>query len=423
VLLIDASLHSTSNKTVQDLSAGKWVDEVLPIIAASNSEGQMIQSVWTNGLHMPSATISTELGRVATGSAQAYQQAVHLKPPAEMQGAAGLLEACLLSRSQGAAELRKSMVSFLTVSAKTAPQSSPTTTPLLPATTTTTPVAATTPSAATTVVGGAIVGGTAGAAAGSTTVVPASTVPPPTTTTTVPVTTTTAPSGYGTAIAASPEVSATAASIATAANDIKVGDQAYKLFLSTVGERMPPSQWLADPAPYNTTSAEIFLTTLHNAVAATQVNEVRIFSVNTLPAPVSEQAGVQVLPQSTFMYTTIVVADTGNQPATGLTVTAAISPVGLGAASVRDFVDLQPGQSHTIQQLGPLAPPQGVPVTVTVTVTPPAGSPVPATSRTLVIEMPTPNSTPTTSSTTSTTAPASLTSPTVPGGATTVPGG
>ncbi|HMC39678.1 MAG TPA: hypothetical protein VKI19_08450, partial [Acidimicrobiales bacterium] len=66
------------------------------------------------------------------------------------------------------------------------------------------------------------------------------------------------------------------------------------------------------------------------------------------------------------------------------------APPGHGTSSVRDFVNLGVGQAYSIVGLGPLNPPQGVPVTLTVTVSPPAGSLIPPVSQPIVFQMPAP---------------------------------
>ena len=94
-----------------------------------------------------------------------------------------------------------------------------------------------------------------------------------------------------------------------------------------------------------------------------------------------------MLPNSSTLAVTVVVADTGNQPEKDLTVTAAIATTGT-SSSVRDFIDLTPGQARTVSQMGPLNPPQGVPVTLTVSVKPAAGSDTPPVSKSLTFLMP-----------------------------------
>ena len=396
VLLVDASLHSRSTKPIDDLAAGAWTDRILPIVAVSTAEGRVVAGVWTLGLKVPPASTVAQIDQVAQGSAQAYQEAVHLRPPAALAGAAGLLEASLLSRSQAAASLDRAMKGFLLATAQNPP-----------------PVSTTT---STTVVPG---GSLSGAAPPPSAPTAAAAGAPPAAASQATTTTSTVPSPSAVEPPVSAQVAAAAAAVQSAGDDMQVGDQAYRLFEQTMAGKVPPSRWLADATPYQTANAEIFLASFQNSIATAQIDEVRLYSVSTTPSPVSVQNGVQILPQASQLLVTVVVANTGNRPAPGLTVTASISPVGSGAGSVRDFVDLQPGQVHAIVGMGPVAPPQGVPVTLTIAITPPKGSALPAVSKTLVFEMPTANFTPTTSTTSTTVAaPASATVPptTAPGG-------
>jgi hypothetical protein len=325
VLLIDASLHSRSVTTAEDLAAGTWLDRVLPVIATSTAEGQQLDQLWANGLHLSGPTISGQLQQLTAGSAAAYQDVIKLRPPDILAGQSGLLEACLLARSEATATLQAAFSPIVTASSSASP--------------------------------------------------------------------------------ATAEQNAIAA-IHTAGNDLQVGDQAYAMFDRTmpasVGVRMPSSAWVADSSPYQTQTAQVFLTTLQNEVVPTPVHELKIYSATTTPAPVSLQGGVEVLPDATTMDVTVVVADVGNQPESNLTVTAAISPPTSGSSSVRDFVNLVPGQAYTIDGMGPLNPPQGTGFTLVITVTPPAGSATHPITQSIALEMPAPPP-----STTTTTTPAS----------------
>src|SRR6516165_1764243 len=109
VLLIDAALQSRSPGPGQQLKAGAWVDRVLPIVTTSTAEGQQIAGIWNNGLQTAPSSLSAQLDQIAAGSAHAYQQMVALHPPSNVAGAAGLLEASLLTRSQAASALRAAL--------------------------------------------------------------------------------------------------------------------------------------------------------------------------------------------------------------------------------------------------------------------------------------------------------------------------
>lgn len=357
ILLVDASLHSRSSGPGQQLAAGAWIDRVIPIVTTSNEEGQELAGLWANGLRLQPATIDSSLQRLATGAASDYSALLKLRPPTLLTGPAGLLETSLYARRQAVAALRGAFQS-----------------PAAPA---------------------------ASASA--------------TTTTTAASSTSSGTGGPGSEAAA-------VEAIQTAGNYLQVGDQAYQLFSSSmpksVGVTMPGSVWLADAAPYQPQRAQIFLASLQSAASTTPVHQVKIYSVTTSPGPVSGSGAVEVLPDASAITVTIVLADVGNQPEPNLTVTAAISPSGAGSRSVRDFVSLQPGQAHTIAGLGPLDPPQGPQVTMTITVTPPAGSTTPVVTQTVVFSMPAPPPPSTTTSTTvrGSTSSTSTASTTKPGG-------
>jgi len=323
VLLIAASLQSRSPGPGEQLATGAWIDRVLPIVTTSTEEGQQLATIWTNGLQTPASALAAQLDQVASGASHAYQEVVTLHPPVTLLGAAGLLEACLLVRSQAATAIRNALDPVL-------------------------------------------LDGSVRAGAGVVT------------------------------------------AVQTAGNDMQLGDQAYQLFtqnLPKVGVTMPSSTWAGNSGAYQPNAVAVFLSSLQNARSATPVHEIKIYEVTTSPAAETNQGAVRVLPDASTMSVTVVVADIGNQPEKGLTVTASISPGG-SSSSVRDFVDLVPGQADSIVGMGPLTPPEGVTVTLTVTVTPPAGSPTSPAFDTQEFMMPAPAPT----TTTTTISPSSSTS-------------
>ena len=362
ILLIDASLKSRSPAPRQQLAAGTWVDRVLPVIASSTEEGQVIAGIWANGLKTSGPTLAASINSVAAGAAKDYQSVVALHPPDSLLGPAGLLEASLLARSEAASDLQKALIATLGSAAGQGPPASGAT-----------PGATTSTTAVTAAAGGSTPGST---------------------------TTTTAPP-----VGAPP--SAEVPLVSTAGSEIQVGDSAYSLFVNSVpaslGIHMPASAWATDLTPYSPPSAQVFLASLQTAMVTTPVHQLKVLGVTLTPAPVSTNGTVEVLPDATAVTATIVIADTGNQPESNLTVTAAISPASSGTSSVRDFVSLQAGQAYTITGLGPLDPPQGPTVTLTVTVAPPAGSPTPPATSTVAFSMPAP---PPPTTTTTTTVPA-----------------
>jgi hypothetical protein len=320
VLLINASLQSRSQGPGQQLAAGAWVDRILPIITASNEQGNQVAAIWSNGAEVPGATLLAELGQTATAAETSYKQAVNLRPPADVAGPSGLLEAALYMRNKAINLLKTALQPILTGQVTTAAVS---------------------------------------------------------------------PAGI------SPTV---LSAIQSVGDDLKIGDLAYQSFLESLpklGVNIPPSAWGSNLDPYQPGPAQVFLTTLQNAQSVAPVHEIKIYSVTTSPPAVSRSGGVELLPDQLSILVTVVIADVGNQPEKGLTVTASIAPA-TTSSSVRVFEDLTPGQSYSIVGMGPLGPPQGVPVTLTLTVTPGAGSPAQPVTKTLVFEMPSPNTAPST---------------------------
>jgi hypothetical protein len=323
VLLIDASLHSRSPGPDNQLATGAWVDRALPLMTASTEEGRQLAAIWSDGLHLPAASLSLQLDQISSNAAAAYRQAAALRPPDNLAGPAGLLDASLLARSEAAAAVRDALAPVVLGNRSPAGPAS----------------------------------GAASLASGAASLASSATI---------------------------------LAGIETAGQDLQVGDQAYRLFLRSLpnlGVAIPSSVWGADPTPYQPAKAQIFLISLENALSATAVHQLRIDAITTSPGLVASRGNVQVLPDSPAMSVTVVLSDTGNQPENDLTVTAAIASR-TTFSSVRDFVSLTAGQSQTVQSMGPLIPPHGVDVHLTVTVTPPAGSPTPPVTHTITFMMP-----------------------------------
>jgi hypothetical protein len=110
VLVIDASLKSRSPNVAPQMAASVWLDRVLPIIQESTTEGQEIDRVRSSGVSSSSAqSITAQVSQVAAAAQRTYQQLVALHPPDRLAGAAGLLEASLLVRSQAAGAIAQAL--------------------------------------------------------------------------------------------------------------------------------------------------------------------------------------------------------------------------------------------------------------------------------------------------------------------------
>jgi hypothetical protein len=104
-LLVDAAVHARSPKVAATLSSSAWVDKVLPDIIASTAQGREIAQVASEQLHAGADGASHELNSAAADAASTYRSVAAGDPPGQVQAAAGLLDACLVARKEGSAEM------------------------------------------------------------------------------------------------------------------------------------------------------------------------------------------------------------------------------------------------------------------------------------------------------------------------------
>lgn len=291
VVIIDASLKSRSPTVAPRMAATAWVDRVLPIIQASTTQGQEIAQVRSSGVSSSPSSVTSQVAQTATAAKNSYQQLMALQPPDQLVGAAGLLEASLLVRSQAAAAMAQALTKEL---------------------------------------------------------------------------------GNGAPSGDDPQVGA----LTTVGQDFQVSDRAYSLFaqrLPAVGVKAPASSWVSDPTQYETGNIQVFLASLRNAKAGVPVHQLTVASVTLTPSPLNTVGGVEVLIPTNQVSASVVVANTGTERENLLGVQASISP-SAGNAVLKQVISLPPGAAYNAQ-LGPLNPQPGAVVTMTVTVTPPPGSP------------------------------------------------
>src|ERR1039457_3927884 len=105
VLLADASMHARSSGPQTRISSQTWVDTVLPDIAESTVQGREIAQISSDRLIGGSGATAGQLTRIAAAAASTYREVASVAPPALVVVAAGLLEACLISRENGATEM------------------------------------------------------------------------------------------------------------------------------------------------------------------------------------------------------------------------------------------------------------------------------------------------------------------------------
>jgi hypothetical protein len=113
VLLADASMHARSADLQTTLSGQAWVDRVLPDIADSTVQGREIAELSSGPLTGGPEAVAQQLARVAAAATTTYDQVVSARPPAAMNAAAGLLDACLMARQAGASQMAAAVEDLL----------------------------------------------------------------------------------------------------------------------------------------------------------------------------------------------------------------------------------------------------------------------------------------------------------------------
>jgi hypothetical protein len=114
VLLVDASMHARSTRPQATLDSQAWVDKVLPQIALSSAQGSELAQV-SSGLVATggSSAVAVELSKIAGASASTYKAVVADTAPSKVASAAGLLQACLAARQEGAEKMASAVQNLL----------------------------------------------------------------------------------------------------------------------------------------------------------------------------------------------------------------------------------------------------------------------------------------------------------------------
>lgn len=161
-------------------------------------------------------------------------------------------------------------------------------------------------------------------------------------------------------------------------DDLLAADRTYQVFLESlpasdgVAATMPTSRWLADGRPWDHTELTVFVATLRSSAASSPVHDLSVLVVTTRPPAVGSEGPASVLPIARAFEVEVVVANLGNSPERSVPVVATLLGGGGSSETVRDSVDLQPGQrrSLTLNGLRPVPPGPGA---LTVAVGPVAG--------------------------------------------------
>lgn len=141
--------------------------------------------------------------------------------------------------------------------------------------------------------------------------------------------------------------------------DLTLGDRAFGLFVAALPPKITPpplSVWVTNPSDWSSTELPAFVTSLRSSASLSAVHDVAMIAFQTDPPAVSTAAdGTEVIPTSKAMAVSMVIENVGNQPEHNVTVTVLLTFSTGAQQSLRDFIDLAPGQRRaiTLQSLHP----------------------------------------------------------------------
>lgn len=156
--------------------------------------------------------------------------------------------------------------------------------------------------------------------------------------------------------------------LARAGEEAVAADRTYEVFLETLASlegahsaMMPPSRWVADRVVWDRAELTVMVGAVRASASPVPVHDLAMLVVTTKPAAVGAEGPAAVLPIVRAFQLEVVVANVGNSAERNVPVVATLSGVGNTAETVRDSVDLEPGQrrSLTLNGLRPVPPGPG----------------------------------------------------------------
>ncbi|MHB8505695.1 MAG: hypothetical protein ACYDEN_08265, partial [Acidimicrobiales bacterium] len=113
VLLVDASIKSRSPGPTRQLNGSIWIDRAFALVEQSDVQGEELASFLSDTKPTSGAAVTAQLDGVAAGARSTYLAYTRIRPPADLAGAAGLLQSCLLVRSEEARRIESAATAAL----------------------------------------------------------------------------------------------------------------------------------------------------------------------------------------------------------------------------------------------------------------------------------------------------------------------
>lgn len=159
-----------------------------------------------------------------------------------------------------------------------------------------------------------------------------------------------------------------------AGEDMVTADRTYEVFRDSLpaearSSHLPASRWVEDHQAWTRPELAVLVGSLRSSAAPTSLHDVALVMVSHKPPAVGLEGEASVLPVTKSLRLEVVVANTGNQPESQVPVVATLTGLEGRSDSVRDFVDLAPGQRQAVPLSG-LSPAPGGPWRLDVVVGP-----------------------------------------------------
>lgn len=138
----------------------------------------------------------------------------------------------------------------------------------------------------------------------------------------------------------------------TVGRDLGLGDRAIALFVGALpaGSGITPgAPWVSDAGQWDGVTLTALVDLLRSSASARPVHDLAMLAFQTDPAAVTIGTdGTQTIPALSTTSVSMVVENVGNRPEQNLTVMVILTVPGGAPETLRDFIDLGPGQTRAL---------------------------------------------------------------------------
>ncbi|HLH45518.1 MAG TPA: hypothetical protein VKV25_00080, partial [Acidimicrobiales bacterium] len=120
VILIDASIKARSPNPPRRLAGQEWVDRAYRVVGQANVAGQDLSAFLASSGKVTQTSVDADLADMAGAARGAYRSFQGMRAPSNLAAASGLLQTCLLVRSESTAAIASAVKAELQAAVSTA---------------------------------------------------------------------------------------------------------------------------------------------------------------------------------------------------------------------------------------------------------------------------------------------------------------